>query len=376
VKISYVNGICLSNDAISNSVRDEVTWLKDEHDVKLYVYACDNAALPAQIVRGVQDIAFDPHFQSSDLVIFHFGVYYPLFDLLTVAPRHARRIAVFHNITPKQFVAPSSHELIEKSFRQMSNMVFADHIVCVSQTNLDVLRQAGIRVAATVLPLALHTQLTPPQDKPSFQDEVLRFAFLGRLVRSKGPTELLEALAQVMRLRPALRAQLDLIGNLSFSDQLIIAEINAMIGRMGAEFGSRLQIDLRGNASEQEKLRCLAQADVFVLPSYHEGFCVPILEALASGCRVVAYDNSNIPHIAGGFAALVPTGDKEKLAGAILETADACGTTAWRMGGGDDSYCAFTAKTAGYVAQFAPPVARQRFLRLIRRVTPLSARNY
>ena len=46
-------------------------------------------------------------------------------------------------------------------------------------------------------------------------------------------------------------------------------------------------------------------AGVFVLPTRHEGFCVPIVEALAAGCKVIACDNSNTPAVTGGLASLV-----------------------------------------------------------------------
>lgn len=374
MKISFVNGICLSNDAISNAIRDEVTWLGETHDVRLYTYACDNAALPAQIVSDVRDVVFDAHFQGSDLVIFHFGVFYPLFDLLTVAPQHARRVVVFHNITPKDFVTASNHALIDKSFAQMSNMAFADHVVCDSQTNLDVLRQAGIRTPATVLPLALHRGALPPPVKPSFDDGVLRLAFVGRFVRSKGPTELLAALAEVLSARPALRVRLDLVGSLTFSDEKILAEIKERSARMASQFGERVQINLRGNASEQEKGDVLLQADLFVLPSYHEGFCVPILEALASGCRVISYDNSNIPHISGGLATLVPSGDIAQLAAAMRDGADTCSSGAWRADG-NAGYASFVRRAAAYVAHFHPHATKRRLLHLIRRLAPTTLRE-
>jgi glycosyltransferase involved in cell wall biosynthesis len=256
----------------------------------------------------------------------------------------------------------------------MANMVFADHVVCVSQTNLDVLRDAGIRVPASILPLSLHTRPMLPASKPSFTDGILRFAFVGRFVRSKGPTELLAALAEVLRKRPALRVQLDLVGSLTFSDEKIMAEMKELTMRIEQEFGVRAQVTLRANASEQEKGDCLAQADIFVLPSYHEGFCVPILEALASGCRVISYDNSNIPHISGGLATLVPSGDTEQLAAAMCATADACTAPSWR-GGGSDSFVQFSLRAAAHVAQFHPHSAKRRYLHLIRRLAPITPRN-
>ena len=375
MKISYVNGICLRNDAISNAIRDEVNWISAVHDVKLYAYACDDADISAVIVNDCRDILFDDHFQASEMVIFHFGVFYPLFNIITATPQRAKRVVVFHNITPKQFVPPANHHLIDSSFTQLSNLKWAHHIICASKTNLDVLRQNGIQNAATILPLALHTEVQAPPMKPSFHDEMVRFIFVGRFVRSKGPTELLHAMGQLMEARPSLHVQLDMIGGLTFSDQQVLAEIGEAIAALHQRFGARLHILLQGNAPEQDKNRCLAAADIMVLPSYHEGFCVPILEALASGCKVVSYDNSNIPSIAGNLGHLVATGDTAALAGAMLEAADAVGTPAWRGGESGAGYADFTSRASAYVSQFAPTTIRYRFLTLLRRLTPYIAGN-
>ena len=345
-----------------------MTWLSAAgHDVRLFTYACDHDHFPFTQVDGVNDIVFHEHFQSSDLVVFHFGVYYPLFDTMLVTPRKAKRLVVFHNITPKQFTPAENHELTDKSFRQMANICFADHVVCVSQTNLAVLREAGITVPATVLPLALHSNAALAHGKPSAVDGVLRVAFLGRFVRSKGPTEVLRALEAVLAARPEIRLQLDMIGNLKFSHSALLAELDAMTVTLRARFGERIRIAIHGNAAENEKNRILREADLFVLPSYHEGFCVPILEAMASGCQVVSYDNSNIPAIAGDLARLVPTGDVAALSQAVSGAIDEILSPAWSApGGGYDQYAA---RVSAYVDGFAPERIAKRFLSFVRNLT-------
>lgn len=48
-----------------------------------------------------------------------------------------------------------------------------------------------------------------------------------------------------------------------------------------------------------------ADAKLCVYPSRYEGFGLPVLEALASGCRVIAGDHSSIPEVSGGHASLL-----------------------------------------------------------------------
>ncbi len=369
MKISYVNGICIRNDAISNDIRDEIRALRAAgiDNMRLYSYRCDYDDLSAKDVAEARDVAFDQHFLESDLIIFHFGIFYPLFDLLALAPVRARKLVVFHNVTPRELVKPKDREVIEKSFAQMTNIAWADHVVCKSELNLDVLREAGVRTPATVLPLAIHAPETPPDAKPSFADEVIRVAFVGRFVKPKGPEELLDALRQVCLPSPHSALHADFVGNTAFSDPEVLAKVREAIAELNGDAAMRITAEIHGDADDATKNAILRNADLFVLPTYHEGFGVPIVEAMAAGCQVVAYDNSNTPAVAGGLATLVPTGDvaalRDALSGLLAELA----SPQWRDGG-PQSYVAYAARARSHAAQFAPEKVARDFVELVTRL--------
>jgi glycosyltransferase involved in cell wall biosynthesis len=363
MKIAYLNSICQKYDAISNAIRDEIGWLRAAgHEVRLFAYACEFDDVPCTIVDNEAHVVFDPFFQSCDLAVFHFGVYYSLFNVLPAVPRKARRLVVFHNITPKHVLPATSHALIDRSFRQMANIAFADHVVCVSHTNEAVLREAGIAVPATVLPLAVHTELKAPQAKASFDDDQVRIAFVGRLVQSKAPLDMLAAVERVLGADQQLRVRVELVANIGFSDPAVVESVRGQLAQLERRFGARIGVALHGNASEEVKMRILTDADLFVLPTHHEGFCVPILESLASGCRVVCYDNSNTPAVAGGLGSLVPTGDVAALAAAVGAEVARVRSAAWRGGG----YQASVRAAQAHLGKFAVDNIRTRFLTLIR----------
>lgn len=364
MKVAYIAGVCVAHDAISAAVRDEICWLRESgHEVILFAYACDYQELPFVLTDSETDIVFHPFFQQCDVAVFHFGVFYSLFNVLPVVRNGAKKVVVFHNITPKEFLPASSHALIDRSFSQLTNMAFADHIICDSQVNQTVLRENGVRTPSTVIPLPVHASLSAPSTKPSFSDGVIRILFLGRFVRSKGPTELLSALADLLKRESGLVVQLDMIGNLKFSDDRVLERMRELIDRMHADFGARLMVNIAGNASEAQKQEILRNADLFVLPTYHEGFCVPILEAIASGCLVVCYDNSNTPSVSGALARLVPTGDIAALEQSIGAEIETIASGAWKSAGYRDRVGA----SKRHLSAFAPDCVREQYLDFMER---------
>jgi glycosyltransferase involved in cell wall biosynthesis len=364
MRISYINGICARFDAISNSIRDEIAWLSSipGNEVCLFTYSCDFPELPFKIVCEAKDVIFDSFFQRSDVVIFHFGVFYPLFNILPVVPRPALTLVVFHNITPKEFLSISAHETIDNSFKQMNNIVFADHVICVSTINQELLSLNGIDVPSTVLPLALRNKIELPSSKPSFVDGVTRILFVGRLVKSKGPVDLLTAVLALLAKRDEIFLEVDFVSNIKFSDPDIIKTINILSKDLMKKFGKRLVINLYGDAPESVKNNLFARADLFVLPTQHEGFCVPILEAFQNGCCVVAYDNSNVPHISGGFAKLVPTRDVNSLTREVADILDLIRSEQWHKQGGYETYCT---DLAVYCKKFSPELVGNTFVKFV-----------
>jgi glycosyltransferase involved in cell wall biosynthesis len=112
--------------------------------------------------------------------------------------------------------------------------------------------------------------------------------FLGRLHPKKGLHLLLEAWSKIA---------------CSASDlHLVIAgpdsdNTQASLERMIDDLGLRHRVTLAGMLTGTHKWSALAAADLFVLPSYSEGFSVAILEALAMGVPVIASQACHIPEV-------------------------------------------------------------------------------
>jgi len=74
-----------------------------------------------------------------------------------------------------------------------------------------------------------------------------------------------------------------------------------------------------GYISEEEKWELLKNANVFVFPSFYEGFGLPILEAQSFNVPVVSSNISAIPEVADGSALLVDPNNAEEIADAVYK---------------------------------------------------------
>jgi glycosyltransferase involved in cell wall biosynthesis len=93
------------------------------------------------------------------------------------------------------------------------------------------------------------------------------------------------------------------------------SRLNALVDALG------LQRDLIFSefASEEHLIALYNAADVFVFPSFYEGFGLPVLEAMACGCPVVASNTSSLPEVVGDAGILVNPYNINGLANAMYE---------------------------------------------------------
>lgn len=84
----------------------------------------------------------------------------------------------------------------------------------------------------------------------------------------------------------------------------------------------RSDIHLLGFISDEEKMGLYANARAFVFTTTYEGFGLPVLEAMAARCPVIAYNNSSIPEATGDAALLTKTGDFVEVGTCVINLKD------------------------------------------------------
>jgi glycosyltransferase involved in cell wall biosynthesis len=137
----------------------------------------------------------------------------------------------------------------------------------------------------------------------------LRLLAVATVTPRKGHRLLIEALAGIDR--EAWR--LDCIGSLT-RDRACVAELRDLIARDRLEKNIRLL----GEYQPEQLPRAYEEADLFVLPSYLEGYGMAFAEALAYGLPIIATTAGAIPYtVPDGAGLLLPPGDVGALRAAL-----------------------------------------------------------
>ena len=335
--VSIITNAVYPFDAMSNISHQQANAIAQEAPrlgigavVRLFTLASKVDDPRVIVVPDAASLATHPHFASSDLIVFNFGFLNPLFDALHLAPRWAKIAVWYHGITPPGLMPPSQRPLLIAGYRQALLMQIVDQVFVASRFLINDLQRINVPLERIVrLPLTPSLKLSKaePIREPGGP---MRIAFLGRIQPSKGVSDLLTAFA---KLRNSTRGvQLDLFANRSMSDPECIERIERFIDESGLREQVTFHFD-RDNATVLESLR---RSELFVMPSHHEGFCVPIIEAMSAGCFIISSDAGALPETCNGLGRLFPVGDANALLHRLqefvdLRANDECVTESGRM---------------------------------------------
>ncbi len=234
-----------------------------------------------------------PKFFSDDVHILHYGgVGYPL-ELFTEIP--GKKILRFHNMTPVFFFKDFMNEDIYKTFERNEIRSYLElyslnksihHILSDSIFNeKQYLKIVGERNenSMTVMPVIRNY---PHANNKSDCD--LRIGFIGRWAPNKKIEDLLFTIFFLKKINP--KYKLVLLGKRNSVFQIYNNKLSSLM----EELDITDSVEIHENLDDQEIARELSHLDLYLSMSEHEGFGIPILEAMGLRVPVLAFASSAV----------------------------------------------------------------------------------
>jgi glycosyltransferase involved in cell wall biosynthesis len=187
-------------------------------------------------------------------------------------------------------------------------LVSSDAVTVLSSAELRAYQAFDSRIRVHLVPNAIDPTGLADQPRAYNADAPLQLVYVGRLVRSKGLFELIEAMAELKR--AGRRFVLTMAGGGPDRDALVAATRKADL---------QDRVRFPGSVFGAEKRRLWLASDVFVFPTYSEGLPYALLEAMAAGCVCITTPVGAIPDVMrpGEHGLFVPARDTGALAKAV-----------------------------------------------------------
>jgi glycosyltransferase involved in cell wall biosynthesis len=229
----------------------------------------------------------------------------------------------YHNVTPWHFFQGVHGAFVQACVAGRDQMgrlarLGCDRYLADSGYNLAELVEHGAPPAAgAVVPPfhqvdRLHAVEPDPVVLRAYQDGRCNILMVGRIAPNKGHAQLIDAFA-VYHHEYNRTSRLLIVGK---ADERTGSFQQGLLERVAQrELGEA--VVFTGPASDQALRACYQVADVFAITSAHEGFCVPLIEAMAMKVPVVALGSSAIPETVGRAALVWETAEPYLLAESI-----------------------------------------------------------
>ena len=278
-----------SADATSNHTRLIQEMLEEKcYEVRIIVERrtrSDTSTIPIEKWKGGARVSILQHSIGSEVA-------------QGVIRNRSPIVLNYHNITPASYFQAWQPELarsVERGRQQLSQLApLTRRGIADSEFNAQELRGLGIG-DVVVSPVLWQLDGRIGQvghEEADIAEDGGTVLFVGRLAPNKCQHDLIAAFAVLSRFRP--QSRLVLVGDASPPQYLL--SLKSLARRLGV-YG---RVVFAGKVSDKDLLQWYELSDVLACTSEHEGFGVPLVEAMANGLPVVAYDAAAVAETVHG----------------------------------------------------------------------------
>jgi len=254
---------------------------------------------------------------AEEITLFHYSIGSPLTQFVQTLSGPV--VPYYHNVTPAGFLRGYNEtlaDLLDQGRRELALFKDAPFALAASEYNRQEMLDLGFRHVEVLPYFVTLDTLRSSAESPAGQDVMARYddgavnlLFVGRLVPNKRQDDLIRAFSAYYHLINP-NSRLLLVGS----------EANAPGYRLeleaqAAALGLADHVHLPGAVGPREGLGgYYHSADLFLCLSEHEGFCIPLVEAMAFDLPVIAYRATGVPYALGGAGVLVNAKRYEQIA--------------------------------------------------------------
>lgn len=284
------------------------------HEAPLYCARSTTAAQQRSLVRDLDSLA--GVVKPEDIVLLHLSIGSRGNALLPTL--NCRKAILYHNVTPSHFferLNPPMAKILDDGRRQVASLANAAEInLADSAYNAQELREAGYR-NVSVFPLVVDASfgagvIDPVMKARLTNDGKVNLLFVGRVVPNKRHDHLLQVFHHFQHYVEA-NSRLIIAGSSSGQEaykSLLLGSVHSLELKdvLFTEFITLAELNA-----------CYASASAFVCLSEHEGFCAPLLEAMAWQVPVFATARAAVPETLAGAGVLFESVDLAVIAETI-----------------------------------------------------------
>lgn len=249
---------------------------------------------------------------AGELLVFHYSIQSPATEAFRRSP--ARKVVVYHNVTPADYFRAFDEPLaaqLEAARGELADVArAADAVWADSAFNAAEVAALGVR-DVRVFPLlfsaAAFDAAPDPVVRQGLSGPSKIILFVGRMAPNKCVEELIEAFAWYHK-RLERRSELILVGS-----ERSCPRYFAMLRMFAAEL-DLMAVSFVRYAAPAGLVAYYEAADLFTTTSRHEGYCLPVVEAMVKGVPVLARNVGGVPEAMDGAGVLFDEAPPAELA--------------------------------------------------------------
>jgi glycosyltransferase involved in cell wall biosynthesis len=257
-----------------------------------------------------------PELNDEDIIIFHLSIGSKLNQL--IKELKGRKIFRYHNITPPYWYRGYNftlEALCEKGLAEVRDLAgVADFCYADSTFNMQDLQAMGYKCNFSIVPIQIPFRdydKKPDQNTlAKYQDGYTNILFTGRIVPNKKHEDIIRAFTCYQKYHNK-KSRLILAGSYDGMERYY-EKLHRYTELLQVE-----NVIFTGHIKFEELLAIYRAADVFLCLSEHEGFCIPLVEAMYFHIPIIAYAAAAVPETLGDAGILLQEKKPEEIAGWI-----------------------------------------------------------